>query len=121
MQEDNGVKLIDPMGEMLAQTWEGYATLVANAEEEDLVAALKEVIEKEEINMNQEANVLVGRDTRYVHEVQRSFIDNTTKRAHWSFVAWHLLASDEEESRKKKLVQIMNDGPKHKLKCLLYS
>lgn len=63
-EEDNGVKLIDPMGEMLSQAWESYATLVANAEEDDLVAALQEVIEKEEVNMNQEARVFVGRDTR---------------------------------------------------------
>lgn len=64
-QEDNGVKLIDPMGEMVTPMWEGYATRVANAEQGDLVAALKEVIEKEDINMSQEANVFVGRDTRY--------------------------------------------------------
>ena len=28
---DNGVKLVDPMGEMLAQSWEGLATMLANA------------------------------------------------------------------------------------------
>lgn len=63
-EEDNGVKLIDPMGEMVTPTWEGHATRVANAEEGDLVAALKEVIEKEDVNMSQEASVFVGRDTR---------------------------------------------------------
>lgn len=66
VQEDNGVKLIDPMGEMVTPMWEGYATQVANAEQGDLVAALKEVIEKEAINMSQEVHVFVGRDTRYV-------------------------------------------------------
>lgn len=66
VQEDNGVKLIDPMGEMVTPMWEGYATQVANAEQGDLVAALKEVIEKEAVNMSQEAHVFVGRDTRYV-------------------------------------------------------
>lgn len=60
------MKLIDPMGEMVTPMWEGYATQVANAEEGDLVAALKEVIEKEDVNMSQEASVFVGRDTRYV-------------------------------------------------------
>ncbi|XP_019116981.2 phosphoacetylglucosamine mutase isoform X2 [Larimichthys crocea] len=63
-EEDNGVKLIDPMGEMLLQTWESYATQLANAEQEDLLTALKDVIEKEAINMSQEANVFVGKDTR---------------------------------------------------------
>lgn len=76
MQEDNGVKLIDPLGEMLLQAWESYATLVANAEESDLAAALKVVVDKEDIDMKQEASVFVGRDTRYVHQARRSFIHN---------------------------------------------
>ncbi|XP_060908267.1 phosphoacetylglucosamine mutase [Labrus mixtus] len=63
-EEDNGVKLIDPMGEMVTLTWEGYATQLANAEQDDLLTALKDVIEKEAINMSQEANVFVGKDTR---------------------------------------------------------
>ena len=29
---DNGVKLVDPAGEMLEAAWEGIATQVANAE-----------------------------------------------------------------------------------------
>lgn len=64
-KEDNGVKVIDPMGEMLIVTWEGYASQLANAEQEDLVSVLKKIIEKEAINLSQEANVFVGKDTRY--------------------------------------------------------
>lgn len=60
------MKLVDPMGEMVTPTWEGYATQLANAEQEDLLAALKDIIEKEAINMSQEANVFVGKDTRYM-------------------------------------------------------
>ncbi|XP_037304808.2 phosphoacetylglucosamine mutase [Pungitius pungitius] len=63
-EEDNGVKLVDPMGEMVTPTWEVYATQLANAEQEDLLASLKDIIEKESINMSQEANVFVGKDTR---------------------------------------------------------
>ncbi|XP_023285980.1 phosphoacetylglucosamine mutase [Seriola lalandi dorsalis] len=63
-EEDNGVKLIDPMGEMVTPTWEGYATQLANAEQDDLLNALKDIIEKEAVNMSQEANVFVGKDTR---------------------------------------------------------
>lgn len=60
------MKLIDPMGEMVTPRWEGYATQLANAEQEDLLTALTDVIEKEAINMSQEANVFVGKDTRYM-------------------------------------------------------
>ncbi|XP_039980422.1 phosphoacetylglucosamine mutase [Xiphias gladius] len=63
-EEDNGVKLIDPMGEMVTPAWEGYATQLANAEQDDFLTALKDIIEKEAINMSHEANVFVGRDTR---------------------------------------------------------
>ncbi|KAI3364382.1 hypothetical protein L3Q82_011182, partial [Scortum barcoo] len=66
-EEDNGVKLIDPMGEMVTPTWEVYATQLANSEQEDLLAALKDIIEKEGINMSQEANVFVGKDTSVIN------------------------------------------------------
>uniref|UniRef100_A0A672H4A7 Phosphoacetylglucosamine mutase n=1 Tax=Salarias fasciatus TaxID=181472 RepID=A0A672H4A7_SALFA len=63
-EEDNGVKLVDPMGEMLTPAWEDYATQLANAEQDDLARAVKEVIQKEAIDMSREANVFVGKDTR---------------------------------------------------------
>ncbi|XP_062324191.1 phosphoacetylglucosamine mutase isoform X2 [Osmerus eperlanus] len=63
-EEDNGVKLVDPMGEMVASAWEGYATVLANAEQDTLVAALEDVIEREAISMDQQASVFLGRDTR---------------------------------------------------------
>uniref|UniRef100_A0A4W5P7E6 Phosphoacetylglucosamine mutase n=1 Tax=Hucho hucho TaxID=62062 RepID=A0A4W5P7E6_9TELE len=63
-EEDNGVKLVDPMGEMVTPAWEGYATQLANAEQEELLTALKDVIEREAISMAQEASVFVGKDTR---------------------------------------------------------
>lgn len=52
------------MGEMVTPAWEDYATQLANAEQEDLVTVLMDVIEKEAINISQEANVFVGKDTR---------------------------------------------------------
>lgn len=53
------------MGEMVTQDWEEHSTQLANADQEDLLTALKNIIEKEAINMSQEANVFVGKDTRY--------------------------------------------------------
>ncbi|MEQ2309850.1 Phosphoglucomutase-3 [Ameca splendens] len=63
-EEDNGVKLIDPMGEMLTSSWEGYGTQLANTEQEELLTTLKDIVEKEAIDMSHEANVFVGKDTR---------------------------------------------------------
>lgn len=63
-EEDNGVKLIDPMGEMLEMAWEGYATQLVNAEQEALVTTLRDLVEREAINMDHNASVFIGRDTR---------------------------------------------------------
>lgn len=54
------------MGEMLTPTWEDYATQLANVEEGELLTSLKDITEKEDINLNQEAIVFVGKDTRYI-------------------------------------------------------
>ncbi|KAI8817374.1 uncharacterized protein EV422DRAFT_541563 [Fimicolochytrium jonesii] len=63
--EDNGVKLVEPRGEMLAQSWEGYATELANAATaEELARILEDVVAKEGIDTSKNANVIVGRDTR---------------------------------------------------------
>uniref|UniRef100_A0A8C7IP63 Phosphoacetylglucosamine mutase n=1 Tax=Oncorhynchus kisutch TaxID=8019 RepID=A0A8C7IP63_ONCKI len=63
-EEDNGVKLVDTMGEMVTPAWEGYATQLANTEQEGLLTALKDVIDREAISMAQEASVFVSKDTR---------------------------------------------------------
>ncbi|KAI9500283.1 hypothetical protein BX070DRAFT_255327 [Coemansia spiralis] len=55
-ERDNGVKLVDPMGEMLQQSWEGYCTSMANAAtDDDVVAVLSSIIEPK---------VAYARDTR---------------------------------------------------------
>lgn len=59
------MKIIDPMGEMMSTSWEGHATQLANAEQEALIDALKDIIEKEAIDLSLEAKVFVGKDTRY--------------------------------------------------------
>ncbi|XP_067845263.1 phosphoacetylglucosamine mutase [Heptranchias perlo] len=63
-EEDNGVKLVDPLGEMLAPAWEEYATLLANAEEQDLKSVLTNIVEKDSVNLQEVARVFLGRDTR---------------------------------------------------------
>nr|XP_039270850.1 phosphoacetylglucosamine mutase-like [Styela clava] len=63
-EEDNGVKLVDPMGEMLEESWESIATELANASNDDLVNVLKNIVEKYKINLEVSASVVAGRDTR---------------------------------------------------------
>ncbi|XP_060687603.1 phosphoacetylglucosamine mutase isoform X1 [Hemiscyllium ocellatum] len=63
-EEDNGVKLVDPLGEMLAHAWEVYATQLANAEDQDLKSVLTSILDKESVNLQEVARVVLGRDTR---------------------------------------------------------
>ncbi|KAJ3300251.1 Phosphoacetylglucosamine Mutase [Borealophlyctis nickersoniae] len=63
--EDNGVKLVEPLGEMLAQSWEAYASALANAGDNDsLVSVLEDIVKKEQIDLSKPAHVVVARDTR---------------------------------------------------------
>ncbi|KAJ8099710.1 hypothetical protein POJ06DRAFT_115284 [Lipomyces tetrasporus] len=63
--DDNGVKLIDPQGEMLEASWETYATKLANAETDDeLTKDYLAVAEALKINLDSPANVVFARDTR---------------------------------------------------------
>ncbi|XP_073244783.1 phosphoacetylglucosamine mutase-like [Porites lutea] len=59
---DNGVKLVDPLGEMLQPSWEKHASELANAE--DIVEVLRGVVEEHSIDWNVPAKVFIARDTR---------------------------------------------------------
>ncbi|KAL1986224.1 hypothetical protein VTN96DRAFT_6739 [Rasamsonia emersonii] len=62
--DDNGVKLIDPMGEMLEAEWEAYATKLANAPLENIGDVYDELIREIDIKMDNPARVVFARDTR---------------------------------------------------------
>ncbi|KAK0657385.1 N-acetylglucosamine-phosphate mutase-like protein [Cercophora newfieldiana] len=62
---DNGVKIVDPFGEMLEQEWEQYATALVNAKsDEELVKIYNQLAADHKINLNAKAKVIYGRDTR---------------------------------------------------------
>lgn len=63
--QDNGVKLVDPAGEMLEQSWEAHATKLANcATTAELVAAYESIANALRINVQSPASVVYARDTR---------------------------------------------------------
>lgn len=78
-EEDNGVKLIDPMGEMLAPSWEEHATCLASAEEQDMPKVLTAIVEKEAVDLQQPTFIVIGRDTRPSSEkLSQSVLDGVT-------------------------------------------
>ena len=62
--EDNGVKLVDPMGEMLENSWEAYSTELANAKNEDVVKIYRKLEKDLKINPDTPARAVFARDTR---------------------------------------------------------
>lgn len=63
-ERDNGVKLVEPMGEMLLAEWEAHATLLANAADSELKSVVEELASTLGIDLNTLGEVVVGRDTR---------------------------------------------------------
>jgi len=60
---DNGIKLVDPKGEMLESTWEAIATKLANCIDDDIPGQMDQIVSQFNIPEG-ESLVVVGRDTR---------------------------------------------------------
>jgi len=60
---DNGIKLVDPKGEMLEAAWESVATRLANCKDEEIPTQLDLIVEQFSIPES-DSLVVVGRDTR---------------------------------------------------------
>ncbi|KAI5926797.1 phosphoglucomutase/phosphomannomutase domain-containing protein [Camillea tinctor] len=62
---DNGVKIVDPMGDMLEQEWESYATSLVNAPtHEELADYYQKLADTLKIDLSSPGKVIAGRDTR---------------------------------------------------------
>lgn len=64
LEPDNGIKLIDPAGEMLETSWETIATTLANVQDNDLISMLTHISTTENIDLSAPARVITGMDTR---------------------------------------------------------
>ncbi|KAL9904981.1 phosphoglucomutase 3-like protein nst isoform 3-T3 [Glossina fuscipes fuscipes] len=64
-EPDNGVKLIDPKGEMLDPNWEDIATELVNVSDQELEEQVAKIIKENKIDVSSQSNVYVGMDNRY--------------------------------------------------------
>jgi phosphoacetylglucosamine mutase len=63
--QDNGVKLVDPRGEMLENSWEIHATRLANASStSQLIEVIGDICQRHNINVQKPGRVVYARDTR---------------------------------------------------------
>lgn len=64
-EQDNGIKPIDSRGEMLDVAWEPYCTSACNAvDAQELIGVLKKLVHAFKIDLNVQARVIYGHDTR---------------------------------------------------------
>ncbi|WVQ79439.1 hypothetical protein IAT38_001537 [Cryptococcus sp. DSM 104549] len=64
-EPDNGVKLVDPSGEMLDPTWEAHATALANCPTtESLLSTFTTLVTHLRVDLHQPASIAYARDTR---------------------------------------------------------
>ncbi len=62
---DNGVKIVDPLGDMLEQEWETFATNLVNAPtHEELADYFFQLADSQKIDLSSPGKVIGGRDTR---------------------------------------------------------
>jgi phosphoacetylglucosamine mutase len=65
VSQDNGVKIVDPRGEMLETSWEQYATILANAPTTDaFLDVCDALIRNTKIDLSKPSRVVYARDTR---------------------------------------------------------
>ncbi|EDW40350.1 GL24942 [Drosophila persimilis] len=64
-EPDNGVKLVDPKGEMLDASWESIATDLVNVSDQDLEQHVAKIIKDNSIDITSSSHVFVGMDNRY--------------------------------------------------------
>ncbi|KAH8380415.1 hypothetical protein KR009_010632 [Drosophila setifemur] len=64
-EPDNGVKLVDPKGEMLEASWEAIATDLVNVSDQELEQHVAKIIKDNNIDVTTSSQVFVGMDNRY--------------------------------------------------------
>ncbi|PIK58568.1 putative phosphoacetylglucosamine mutase [Apostichopus japonicus] len=94
-EQDNGVKLTEPMGEMLVPEWEAYATSLANARDEDVKEVLREIITGDGIDMDVTANVFLAKDTRPSSYTLSQSLQDGIQTLHGQYTNFGLLTTPQ--------------------------
>ncbi|KAI5954461.1 PCM1 [Candida jiufengensis] len=94
--EDNGVKVVDPLGSMLEAKWEEYATDLANSSNSEIVSSVEKLVKDLGINLELESNVVIARDSRESSpRLSKSTIDGFKSIPNTKYEDYELLTTPE--------------------------
>lgn len=94
--QDNGVKVVDPLGNMLESSWEKHATTLANASHEQLVDKIEELVALLGIDLETPALVVIARDSRESSpRLSKATIDGITSVNNTSFEDYGLFTTPQ--------------------------
>ncbi|KAK8049031.1 phosphoacetylglucosamine mutase [Apiospora phragmitis] len=94
--KDNGVKIVDPMGDMLEQEWEVYATQLVNCPTHELVAdTFFQLAEQLKVDLMSGAKVIAGRDTRPSGITLLQALSDACSATQTSFVDYKVLTTPQ--------------------------
>lgn len=62
---DNGIKIVDPLGEMLEAKWEEYAGAMVRVPDSGLLATLQSIVSATKTDIASPAHLALAWDTRY--------------------------------------------------------
>lgn len=107
-EHDNGVKLIDPLGEMLEQTWETYANQLSFLEDkiDTLWNYLENLMKTLNIQLNDPARIAIAYDTRLSSPLLSSILKRAAEIFHTTVNDYELLTTPQLHY----IVRCTNDG-----------
>lgn len=93
---DNGVKIVDPIGDMLEQEWERYATALVNAPSDDeLLNVYHKLAADLKIDLTAPAKVIYGRDTRPSGHKLATALADALEATNTAYVDYKLLTTPQ--------------------------
>ncbi|XP_055327919.1 phosphoacetylglucosamine mutase-like [Paramacrobiotus metropolitanus] len=93
--DDNGIKLIDPDGEMLEISWESFATDLINADDKDVVRVLEVIIKHFNIDVAVSAMIYMAQDTRPSSDALAAALRQGVEALGGSVRDFHLLTTPQ--------------------------
>ncbi|KAI2640558.1 Phosphoacetylglucosamine mutase [Hypomontagnella submonticulosa] len=93
---DNGVKIVDPMGDMLEQEWEAHATNLVNAPtHEELVDYFYKLADSLKVDLTSPGKVIAGRDTRPSGKTLVTALADSLAATNTTFVDYKILTTPQ--------------------------